>query len=278
MSFGGFGDGSFPNVTALRIIFNDTYPLAPVATWEHTASMAIAGAPRAAGDPILFTDHETGRTFVTQLLGLTPFGSTTEITDDDGRTFTPSEGSGLPSSIDHETFGGGPFAPPLTGGATYKNAVYYCSQSVADATCSISVDGGVTFGPGVPIYTVADCAGLHGHIKVSSKTVRPTSRIEDAAAICRTTKTANRPLCCRRIMVRVGPFVRWQLQQVTETAQRAIHLWASQLTARCISDIRPTMGMHGSRSREIKDRLGSMTVMWEPDWKSNSFIPGGSRR
>ena len=168
MSFGGFGDGSFPDTTALRIIFNDSVPLAPTATWEHTESMPTVGAPRAFGDPILFTDHETGRSFVTQLLGLTPLGSTTAITDDDGRSFSLSEGSGLPSSVDHETFGGGPFAPPLTG-INYKNAVYYCSQSVADATCSLSLDGGVTFGPGVPIYAVSDCTGLHGHIKVSPK-------------------------------------------------------------------------------------------------------------
>jgi hypothetical protein len=169
LSFGGFGDGNFPDTTGLRIIFNDTNVWSPVATWEHTAPMQTVGAPRVFGDPILFTDHVTGRTFFTQLVGLTPLGSTTAITDDDGKTFTLSEGSGLPSSVDHETFGGGPFAAPLTGGLTYKNAVYYCSQSVADATCSLSVDGGVTFGPGVPIYTINDCAGLHGHLKVSPK-------------------------------------------------------------------------------------------------------------
>jgi hypothetical protein len=174
MSWGGFGDPGFsvtnPNVMGLRVIFNDSVPTAPAATWEHTAPMPLVGSVRAFGDPILFTDRETGRTFFSQLEGLTPAGSTTQVTDDDGRTFTISEGSGLPSSIDHQTFGGGPFAPPLTGGVTsYKNAVYYCSQSVADATCSLSVDGGITFGPGVPIYTVNDCAGLHGHIKVSPK-------------------------------------------------------------------------------------------------------------
>src|SRR5436190_3392290 len=167
MSFGGFGDGGFPNVLGLRITFNDRNPAAPTANWEHTAPMTITGAPRAAGDPILYTDRETGRTLFTQLVGLTPLGSTTQITDDDGRSFSVSEGSGLPSGIDHETFGGGPFAAPLTGGATYKNAVYYCSQSVGDATCSISLDGGMTFGPGVQIYGVNDCTALRGHIKVA---------------------------------------------------------------------------------------------------------------
>ena len=167
MSFGGFGDGGFPNTLGLRITFNDSNPSAPTANWEHTAPMTVTGAPRVFGDPILYTDRETGRTFFTQLVGLTPLGSTTEFTDDDGRTFSVSEGSGLPSGIDHQTIGGGPFAAPLTGGATYKNAVYYCSQSVGDATCSISLDGGTTFGPGVPIYGVNDCTGLHGHMKVA---------------------------------------------------------------------------------------------------------------
>jgi PKD repeat protein len=48
----------------------------------------------------------------------------------------------------------------------YQNAVYYCSQSVAEAGCSLSIDGGQTFGPFVPMYTSLDCAGLHGHVKV----------------------------------------------------------------------------------------------------------------
>ncbi|HWW77012.1 MAG TPA: sialidase family protein, partial [Pyrinomonadaceae bacterium] len=178
MSFGGFGDpGSLtdPNVMGLRVIFNDTDPLKPEATWEHTAAMPLVGAPRAFGDPILFTDHETGRTLFSQLIGLTPAGSTTELTDDDGKSFLPTEGSGLPSMIDHQTFGGGPFASPLPPGVVYKNAVYYCSQGGLNvsgngiATCSLSVDGGITFGPGVPIYAFENCSGLHGHLKVSPK-------------------------------------------------------------------------------------------------------------
>src|SRR2546421_5458713 len=159
----------------LRITFNDTNPTAPTAAWEHTAAMPLVGAPREFGDPILYTDHDTGRTFFGQLIGLTPLGSTTEITDDDGRTFIPSQGSGLMTTIDHETFGGGPFAAPVPQGAVYKNAIYYCSQQGVDsggnglAECALSVDGGVTFGPGVPIYAFSGCSGLHGHLKVSPK-------------------------------------------------------------------------------------------------------------
>lgn len=162
MLFGGFSPDLY------RATFNDCSSPANV-NWV-AKPLLLAGTPRAAGDPILFTDRITGRTFVSQLEGLTPAGSTTDITDDDGDNFTVSEGSSLPSDIDHQTFGGGRFhdpAPPTVG--TYPHAVYYASQSVSDARTALSVDGGQTFGPGFPMYTINDCAGLHGHIKVSPK-------------------------------------------------------------------------------------------------------------
>ena len=81
-----------------------------------------------------------------------------EFTDDDGLTFTVSQGSGINSGVDHQTIGGGPLAAPLTGNPDfpeYKNGVWYCAQDVAYANCALSTDGGKTFGPAVPIYTVA---------------------------------------------------------------------------------------------------------------------------
>jgi hypothetical protein len=150
----------------LRATFNDTTFPAKI-TWEK-APLTVSTAPRLYGDPILFTDPHTGRTFVSQELGQTPGGSTAEWTDDDGRSFTPSEGSGAPSGIDHQTIGGGPYHAPLPTGVNplYPNGVWYCSQSIADAVCSLSLDGGMTFGPAVPMYSLADCGGLHGHIKI----------------------------------------------------------------------------------------------------------------
>ncbi|MEY2579313.1 MAG: hypothetical protein QOI49_2137 [Verrucomicrobiota bacterium] len=162
MLFGGFSPDLY------RATFNDcSSPAKP--NWE-AKPLLLASTPRAAGDPILFTDHDTGRTFVSQLEGLTPAGSTTDITDDDGDNFTPSEGSSLPSDLDHQTYGGGIFHAGGLGPVTaYPNAVYYASQSVSDARAALSQDGGVTFGPAFPMYTINDCAGLHGHIKVSPK-------------------------------------------------------------------------------------------------------------
>ncbi|MFN2531749.1 MAG: hypothetical protein ABR555_10655 [Pyrinomonadaceae bacterium] len=171
-SFNGVPNGGTANYFGgflpymLRVTFNDALTPAK-ATWEK-APLTVATAPRLFGDPILFTDSHTGRTFVSQELGLSPGGSTMEWTDNDGQSFSPSEGSGAPSGVDHQTVGGGPYAQPLPTGVNpiYPNGVWYCSQSIADAVCSLSLDGGTTFGPAVPMYSLLDCGGIHGHIKI----------------------------------------------------------------------------------------------------------------
>src|SRR5438874_9511075 len=137
------------------------------ALWENKPLLS-ANTPRAFGDPILFTLHDTGRTFVAQLEGLTPAGSTIDITDDDGDHFTPSDGV-IPSDIDHETIGGGKYHSPLPNpGPLYPDAIYYASQSIADARAFRSDNGGLLFSQATtPMFTIADCSGLHGHVKVS---------------------------------------------------------------------------------------------------------------
>lgn len=143
-------------------------------SWQDRSATASNGCPQGSItslDPILFTDRQTGRTFESQLAGKTAL---TCYTDDDGASWTPTSGSGINSGVDHQTIGGGPFAPGGIGSLTsYPNAVYYCSQDIADASCALSNDGGLTFGPAVPMYSLLDCGGLHGHVKVdpSSGTV-----------------------------------------------------------------------------------------------------------
>jgi PKD repeat protein len=162
MYFGGF------MTAALKVTFSDCSSPATV-IWDQKA-LTTPNAPRVAGDPILFTDHDLGRTFVAQLLGLTPAGSTVDVTDNDGDSFLPSEGSSLPSDIDHETIGGGPAHAPLDtafNALPYKHPIYYSSQSIAEAKATRSDDGGFTFGPSTLMYTAADCSGLHGHTKVA---------------------------------------------------------------------------------------------------------------
>jgi hypothetical protein len=115
-------------------------------------------------DAILDVDRTTGRTFVSQLLGACSAGA---FSPDDGASWTPAQACQLPAGPDHQTIGAGPFAPPIPGGATYANAVYYCSQSVAFTSCALSIDGGLTYGNANQMWTSAQCFGLHGHVKVA---------------------------------------------------------------------------------------------------------------
>lgn len=137
------------------------------ATWQDKSASVANGCPVGSTtslDPILFTDRTTGRTFESQLAGKTAL---TCYTDNDGDTWTPTSGSGLNSGVDHQTIGGGRFADNGVGALTgYPNAVYYCSQDIADASCASSHDGGLTYGPAVPIYNLTQCGGLHGHVMV----------------------------------------------------------------------------------------------------------------
>ncbi len=158
----------------LRVTFNDKVTPA-TATWEDKRSPFA----RVSLDPILFTDDGrlggNNRTFSSQLAGLT---SELSFTDDDGNTWLPTQGSGQPAGVDHQTVGGGPYAAPAPLHA-YPHAIYYCSQDLVTAFCSRSDDGGVTFGPGIPLYTFTHvngvdaplapgtCGGLHGHVRVA---------------------------------------------------------------------------------------------------------------
>jgi hypothetical protein len=156
-------------LSTYKVKFDDTATPAK-ATWSDVSAKAangcLVGSTKSL-DPILFTDHKTGRTFESQLSGV---DSLTCYTDDDGKTWNPSTGGGIPSGVDHQTIGGGPYAASGIGPlptSKYPNAVYYCSQDIATAFCATSHDGGTTFGNGVPTYSLLDCGGLHGHVKVA---------------------------------------------------------------------------------------------------------------
>jgi len=153
------------DVQTLRVGIDRSCPSFAKSLWENKSSPTS----QEDSDPILFTDPWTGRTWEGMLLLLTGRNEGA-FSDNDGDLWVPSQGSAVDSGIDHETIGGGPFAPPLTrdpNGAVYPNAVYYCSQDLETAMCAVSADGGATFGPAVPLYTFQDCVGIHGHVKVA---------------------------------------------------------------------------------------------------------------
>jgi hypothetical protein len=156
------------NTSTLRVEFNDC-PSPAATTWTNKTAPNTSNTTL---DPILFTDRYTGRTFASQLAGACSRAAYTDTAApfNDGDTWVPSQGCGVPAGIDHQTLGGGPLASPLNGNPgfpLYPDSVYYCSQYGTNAaSCAISLDGGATFGPSVPIYTIS-CFGIHGHVKVA---------------------------------------------------------------------------------------------------------------
>ncbi len=143
--------------------------------------------PRVAGqdahpvtlDPYVHVDKATGRIFNIDLLGA---GSVLSTSDDSGETWTtnPLTSAGV---NDHQTLFTGP--PPVGNPSMipidpeFPRIVYYCINSVAEATCSASRDGGRTFTqtgtfpfpggyqPGGKNFGI--CGSLHGHGVTDSK-------------------------------------------------------------------------------------------------------------
>ncbi len=156
------------NLNEYRVSFDDCSSPA-AAVWTDVTSPVETVETL---DPIGFCDHfggsHPGRLFQSQLYGAT---SLMAFSDDDGNTWLQSQGSGQPAGVDHQTVGGGPYnvsaTPPPPPHPAYNNAIYYCSQDIATAFCARSDDGGLTFGPGVPIYNLTQCSGIHGHVKVA---------------------------------------------------------------------------------------------------------------
>jgi hypothetical protein len=149
-------------------------------SWDAATPAKIkiedAKAPTSAEtlDPITFTDQQTNRTFVSQLVLAC---SLTSYTDDGGKTYTPTEGCGAGTAVDHQTIGGGPYTeskPAAAGLSGYPNAVYYCAQNGFSGTCARSDDGGLTYGPAIPAYNTpangapdgGACSAIHGHLRV----------------------------------------------------------------------------------------------------------------
>ncbi len=139
-----------------------TFKIDAANTWSDVSSTLTSVTSL---DPILFTDHATNRTFVSQL---SLDCSLLAYSDNDGASWTQNPvGCGLAAGADHQTVGGGPFAGGATGtGVGYPDATYYCAQAVVTAQCSLSNNGGLSFNPAVPIYNATQCGGLHGHIQV----------------------------------------------------------------------------------------------------------------
>lgn len=156
------------DLETLFIAFDESNsPTTPKATWVNRRAPSSVAVD---SDPIGFTDHQTGRVFASELTLLAPDTSKISFSDDDGMTWIlDQQAQGPASAVDHQTIGGGPYHAPLSvSPPLYPNAVYYCSQDIATAFCTRSDNGGTAFtGTQTPLYTLNQCGGLHGHVKVA---------------------------------------------------------------------------------------------------------------
>jgi len=149
-------------------------PALPLACDAEWAERTFIGNTLNTLDPIGITDSlirgaETQRTWIGHLQGKAHI---TAYTDDDGETWTPTEGNApVVTGFDHQGIAAGPY--PKTGAGSliphplYPNAFYYCGQDIAYANCTRSDDGGITFQPPVQMYQLTTCNGLHGHPRVA---------------------------------------------------------------------------------------------------------------
>lgn len=164
------------NLREFRVNFDDCSSPAKN-PWEDVTAPQLSVTSL---DPIGFVDHQVpgeagiglGRVFHSQLAGAS---SIMAYSDTDGNSWIQSQGSGQPAGVDHQTVGGGPYAPtnPNTVPPTvepphplYKHQIYYVSQDVGTALAARSDNGGQTFNNTVPMYNLTQCGGLHGHVKV----------------------------------------------------------------------------------------------------------------
>jgi len=113
-------------------------------------------------DPVMFVDKYTGRTFAA---GDAVACNLAAFSDDDGASWTPSQGCGEPYGFDHPAVIGGRFAKGGTPSGSYPDAVYQCSQEEVEAFCQLSTNGGLTFGVSTPVWNGA-CTAIHGHPRI----------------------------------------------------------------------------------------------------------------
>src|SRR5947209_6015613 len=74
-----------------QVTFSNTSPA--TASWKKVNGTTTSVVTL---DPILFTDHTTGRTFVSELAGVC---SLSAFSDNNGASYTPSIGCGVPAGI-----------------------------------------------------------------------------------------------------------------------------------------------------------------------------------
>lgn len=132
-------------------------------TWEDV-SATVAGyhLPPETNDPYLYVDVDTGRVFHFSMAPILVC-AVLSWSDDKGESWTTNpRGCGNTPPWDHQSITAvRPNAAMPTVG--YANVLVQCVNNNAVSSCARSLDGGLAWTPGAPIFATQGCGGLHGH-------------------------------------------------------------------------------------------------------------------
>jgi hypothetical protein len=171
------GVDPYTNTIMFQLIFSTDRLNFDYGTSPPTPTWAVVSPPTQITtlDPILYSDRDSGRTFVVHNLAAVHDVFITQAIPGvakDGDLWINTVGTTAPA-FDHETVGAGPHAivprldslgvPTQVAGAA--NAMYMCGQLGA-LVCARSDDDGLTFGPYTVLNVLDTCGGLSGHVIV----------------------------------------------------------------------------------------------------------------
>ena len=114
-------------------------------------------------DPYVYVDRDTDRVFMDDIY---PLGcGFMSFSDDRGESWMHDPAScGNPHVNDHQTIGTA--KPRVLSTVGYPNLVYRCVNNLLYTGCAISVNGGQTFLPQIPIVAMmGECAAITGHLE-----------------------------------------------------------------------------------------------------------------
>jgi hypothetical protein len=148
--------GVLPDGTILLQAFGDT-----LASTDDGATWTVAHTPRTGtfvtADPMLAVDRATGHVVASQLLVASQVIS---VRDEATGTWTDVVDHAVTG--DHQQISSGPWRADSLLPHTYERAYYSCANYVAVTYCSVSRDGGQTWGPNIVAVPGVDPTAKNG--------------------------------------------------------------------------------------------------------------------
>ena len=150
-------------------------------SWKDVGPRLVGDTsnPPETNDPYIYVDPSTNRVFTFHMAPILVC-SVMSFSDDGGESWQANPRGCSPTVVwDHQTMVVA--KPRSTQTIGYPNILHQCVNAVYAAMCSRSLDGGLSWGPAVPVYPNPQpnelCGSQHGHLTASpdGKVYLPTS-------------------------------------------------------------------------------------------------------